>query len=235
MIPTLTWSLRRKRVQWAIGSQRSGAHPGSIPRNPSGATPTSVNGTPLRVIVLPRMAGSRPKRRFQYRWLITAAGGLVGRSSSVVRARPWEVPTPSTLKKSPETHSPQSTSGCPSMLALNRVPSKPKTPDREVLRSRICSKTENGKPPSVPPFETASTKKSCCGFFTGSVLRMTASIRLKIAVFAPMPSVRVRITAAAKPGLFRRVRRANRRSRARISIVREIQREACHERDRPSR
>jgi hypothetical protein len=41
-----------------MGIQRSGDHPGSIPRNPSGATPISVKGTPLRVIVLPRMDGS---------------------------------------------------------------------------------------------------------------------------------------------------------------------------------
>ncbi len=46
----------------------------------------------------------------------------------------------------------------------------------------------------------------------GSCRSMSWSIRVKIAVFAPMPSARERIATVAKRGLRRMARRENRRS-----------------------
>lgn len=58
------------------------------------------------------------------------------------------------------------------------------------------------------------------GSRTGSMRSITASIRLKIAVFAPMPSASDRTATAAKAGLRRSVRTAYRRSWNRSPIQR---------------
>jgi hypothetical protein len=56
------------------------------------------------------------------------------------------------------------------------------------------------EPSSV--FMPSST--SCSGWLTGSVFRMTALIRLKMAVLAPMPRASDRIAVVANPGLERK-------------------------------
>ena len=43
---------------------------------------------------------------------------------------------------------------------------------------------------------------SCCGSLTGSTRSITAFVTVKIAVLAPMPSVRVNTMIALKPGRF---------------------------------
>jgi hypothetical protein len=50
------------------------------------------------------------------------------------------------------------------------------------------------------------TWSSCSGWLTGSALRVSESIRLKMAVLAPIPSASERIATAANPGLERRAR-----------------------------
>src|SRR5207302_6555505 len=60
--------------------------------------------------------------------------------------------------------------------------------------------------------EAQLSKTSCSGFLTGSILRSTASIRLKIAVLAPMPSASVSTATAVKPGFLSSWRKANLRS-----------------------
>jgi hypothetical protein len=47
---------------------------------------------------------------------------------------------------------------------------------------------------------------NCSGWLTGRVLRMTESMRLKIAVLAPIPRASDRMATAAKPGLERNAR-----------------------------
>ncbi len=49
---------------------------------------------------------------------------------------------------------------------------------------------------------------SACGSFTGSVLSSTLFSRLKIAVFAPMPSASDSTATAVNPGLPVRMRMA---------------------------
>jgi hypothetical protein len=46
----------------------------------------------------------------------------------------------------------------------------------------------------------------CEGFSTGSDRSSTASIKLKIAVFAPMPNASVRMATAENPGDFASMR-----------------------------
>jgi hypothetical protein len=58
--------------------------------------------------------------------------------------------------------------------------------------------TSGGKPSFVH-----SMIRSESGSFTGSGLRMAASTRLKIAVFAPTPMVRESTTAVTNAGVFR--------------------------------
>ena len=83
----------------ASGVQISGASPTVSPKNSGGATPTMVKAVPLKVNVWPSTLGSRPKRRCQYPWLITAIGFPSGsRSSSGSRARPRTGRTPRTEK-----------------------------------------------------------------------------------------------------------------------------------------
>src|SRR3989441_8583545 len=65
---------------------------------------------------------------------------------------------------------------------------------------------------SGQPCEAQLSKTSCSGFLTGSILSSTTSIRLKIAVFAPMPSASVSTATAVKPGFFSSWRKANFRS-----------------------
>src|SRR5262245_64591960 len=75
-----------------------------MPKKPGGATPTMITAVLLTVTRLPTTAGSRPNRRCQNSWLITATGsGLAGLSSASVSARPTTAPTPRTEKKLPDT------------------------------------------------------------------------------------------------------------------------------------
>ena len=55
-------------------------------------------------------------------------------------------------------------------------------------------------------------KTSCAGFSTGSERSSTASIKLKIAVFAPIPKANVSTATAVNAGLLRNMRSANRTS-----------------------
>src|SRR5487761_803821 len=63
------------------------------------------------------------------------------------------------------------------------------------------------------------TCTSCSGFCTGSIRSITVSIRLKIAVLAPMPSASVSTATAVKPGDLRNMRTPYRRSCDRVSIT----------------
>jgi len=51
----------------------------------------------------------------------------------------------------------------------------------------------------VPPL-TSTTVYTCCGPRTGSILSNRAFNALKMAVFAPIPSARVTMAVAVKPG-----------------------------------
>ena len=63
---------------------------------------------------------------------------------------------------------------------------------------------------------TNAYSRSASGYGTG--FNNTASTTEKIAVFAPIPSARVRTATVAKPGDFRKLRRAYRTSWSKASI-----------------
>jgi hypothetical protein len=86
-----------------IGANTSTDCPTSVPLKPAGATPTIVNGVPLRRMREPTALGSPPNWRIQKPWLNTATGprgppepGTV--SSSLVIAAPRAGRIPSTEK-----------------------------------------------------------------------------------------------------------------------------------------
>src|SRR5260370_10495968 len=53
-------------------------------------------------------------------------------------------------------------------------------------------------------------RTSSSGCFTGKFLSITASIKLKIAVFAPIPSASVNTATAVNPGFFDSIRQPKR-------------------------
>ena len=195
MIPTLTWSLRRKRVQWAVGGPRCGTDPGSIPGNPLGRDADERKRDALEGDRSAENGGIETQAASP----VPVAdhelpGDWSGRSSSVVRARPWEVLAASGHDDfffSIPPRAPVRTRRCSRSTGFREEHQRHPT-------GRCCGRGSARKPKteslrrfllSRPPRQ----RRTCCGFFTGSILRMTASIRLRIAVFAPMPSVRVRI------------------------------------------
>src|SRR5688572_9329796 len=60
---------------------------------------------------------------------------------------------------------------------------------------------------------------SSCGARTGSFLSSNWSMRVKIAVFAPIPSASERMATDAKSGLRRRLRKASRRSEVEVLML----------------
>jgi hypothetical protein len=74
--------------------------------------------------------------------------------------------------------------------------------------SAVAMGYEKLSPGVVDPAGTICTSTSSCGFLTGSQRSIKASIRLKIAVLAPMPSASVSTITNVKPGLPRKTRKA---------------------------
>jgi hypothetical protein len=69
--------------------------------------------------------------------------------------------------------------------------------------------------------------KSCCGSGKGSERSETAFMALKMPVVAPMPSVKVRIAVAAKPGCLSNCRMATFRSTQTLSTVSHCHTSRC--------
>src|SRR6267378_150056 len=61
------------------------------------------------------------------------------------------------------------------------------------------------------------SRTSCCGSLTGSSRNKTWSRRVNIAVFAPMPSAKVRTATAVKPGERASMRKVYFKSRRTVS------------------
>src|SRR6185437_388211 len=93
--------LARRRGSMPRGIEMLGDEPASTPKNAGGVTPTMVNSTPERVIVLPMQFGSPPKRCCQKLALRTATGS---RLSFGPMRRPISGETPSTGKYDGEIH-----------------------------------------------------------------------------------------------------------------------------------
>ncbi len=86
---------------------------------------------------------------------------------------------------------------------MKRASPQAATPEKTFSRSRKASHSGFER---LARWKLTSTSSS--GWFTGRYFNITASIKLKIAVFAPIPNPSDKITTAANPGLERRVRNA---------------------------
>jgi hypothetical protein len=85
------------------------------------------------------------------------------------------------------------------------------------LRARICWNAGYGNAVSELPSVHRGNRRSdgsaifsqtsSCGFFTGSIRNRTASINVKIAVFAPIPSANKSRATAVNPGVLPKRRR----------------------------
>ena len=82
--------------------------------------------------------------------------------------------------------------------------------------------------PPGPSIVRSSTSSS--GFLTGSERRRKSFTRLKIAVFAPMPSASEKIATTQKPGLLRSCRSASLRSLMEASGEGEVEGNGFQER-----
>ena len=210
------------------GTYTSADSPTSIPWKPGGPTPTTAIGWPLTSTLWPTTRGSAPNRRVQNPWPSTTTGCAPGvRSSSSLRRRPAAGRRPSTPKNVPETSTPSTWSVWFPTVTCSGAVYSASAPSKASLLSRSSTNIGCDRGVSVSlwlcvaPEEGpgASTTTSRSGSFTGSRRNSTWSMSVKIAVLAPMPRARVRITTSVKPGLLASVRSAYRRSCLSSSIV----------------
>ena len=89
-------------------------------------------------------------------------------------------------------------SGSPRPVRLKVSLTYAATPEKERLRSRTISKRRHVSTPRSTglPFFWAEISTSCSGFAYGSGRRRSASITLKMALFAPIPSASVSTATA---------------------------------------
>ena len=102
----------------------------ALSMNPRPRTPATVNGFPLRVMLLPTMPGSALKSCFQTRSERMATAGLPGRSSSGSNSLPSRGLAPSM----------RSRLDCAAMLAIRSGCSRPVKVTVRLCASAICSK-----------------------------------------------------------------------------------------------
>ena len=160
--------------------------------------------------------GSRAKARSQYPSVMTATSGASIRSSSVVSRRPAAGTSPIASKNAPVTKAPcvlRTLSGGP---ASNVNVLNPPTPSN-TSRWSASARTTGYESESLNCDSRASPGvmeiwSNCPALGTGKERSSSASIKVKIAVFAPMPSDSASRATAAKLGLFRSVRSAYRTS-----------------------
>src|ERR1700722_19924857 len=159
---------------------------------------------------------------------MTATGGAPSWSSASVISLPIQGCTPKVLKKLPDTYSPLRVSACARDPAL-RTPSgalpacsAARSANSLVLsRKFLYASQENSEkspsspwvyPPQLQQRTLSPILHNSSGLVTGSDFSMTWCTRVKMAVVAPIPRVRVMTAVAVTPRAFRRCRNASRKS-----------------------
>src|SRR5262245_12573060 len=181
-------------------------------------TPTTSRGWSSKRMIFPIAPGSPPKRRGHSSWLrMTGTGGppagggpgARNGSSSSVKSRPRKGAAPRTRKKLPRTPASRICSGSPPPVTetsgtLFEIAIESKSVAR-CRKSRMSGAAIGacGKLVLTIRFQII-TRRS--GSRYGSGRSSTASMTLKIAVVAPIPSARVRSATVVNPGLRRSVR-----------------------------
>ena len=174
-------------------------------------TPTIVCDTPSSVSARPITFGSLPNRAFQKRSVITATSAPS--SSSGKNVRPRIARRPSTSNQFAVVLKIGTWNGSPSAVTVAAPPPSAANPSKMVCPSRKCMKrgAESGKS-TVCSLKCEKTWRTRAGSLNGSPFRNRSLISEKIAVFSPIPSVRVITARSVNPGDLRSCRRAKRRS-----------------------
>src|SRR5262245_1454820 len=159
--------------------------PTATPKKPGSTTPTMGNGLPSSWIVFPITSAAPPYSLSQKLALITATAGQPRKSSARESRRPTTGCTPSIGKKSPLTQLDGTRRASPPFARLNVETLYAAAPEKTSCRSRIAS--HSGFVKVLLPSERV-TRMSSSGWLTGSDLKSTALISVKIAVLAPIPS-----------------------------------------------
>ena len=170
---------------------------------PFGATPMTVNGRPLNCTVWPMTDGSEPKRRSQQPWLRTATGWESGRLIFLRQKRAPErrlhaehIEVIAGNEITPDALVPAAVAERADDDAIGAEAGEDGVAVAVILVVEIGLEGDVGA-----VVQRAVELPSCAGSCTGSGRRRTVSSRLKMEVFAPMPSAIEMMASAAKPGL----------------------------------
>ncbi len=170
--------------------------------------PTTTCRTLPSEIVWPTIRGSPPKRRLHKPWLRIATRRPLGRSSSAVNARPCSSGARNSRKNSAVT---RATGMCSASVPPVRFTNSRRWADTS-SNTDVCwrqiSKTWAPviEVEALPVVVTNRTSVAAPGVLSGR--SSTAFATEKIATFAPIPNVSVRIATAAKAGCRRMLRNA---------------------------
>src|SRR5262245_1444005 len=187
--------------------------PTAAPKKSGSTTPTMGNGLPSTWIVFPTTSAAPPYSLSQKLALITATAGHSRKSSVCESRRPAAGCTPSIGKKSPLTQLDGTGRASPPFARLNVEMLYAAAPEKTSCRSRIASHSGFVK---VFPLPARVTRMSSSGWLTGSDLKSTALISVKIAVLAPIPRPSDSTATIANAGVARNARNVYRRSVAMV-------------------
>src|SRR5688572_18673032 len=206
-------------VNGTHASIRSGVN---TPRKPSPATPISAYGRPFTTTVLPTTSGLAPKFDTQNRCEITTeAPSAVAASGVSGKKRPSCGVNPSTEKYPGLTMLPATAMLAPSCVTVSAARLHTATPSRDWFRVWMyLKKLFDADTPSDQSGDRRSIPTSAVpSAVPGNGRSTIAFIALKMVVTAPTPSESAPTATRVKRGLGVRLRRANRRTANRLSII----------------
>ena len=165
------------------------------------------------------MPGSRPNSRAQNESPNSTTGLAFALSSCAEIGRPRIGLTPNRGKNPAETCRMARCCGSPCPVNATSVSRNPSRPSNTVFCDRQSSRFAMAMYISGNPGARSEsvTRRSGCGYENGR--SSTALITEKMAVLAPMPMAKVRMTTAVKPGFLRSIRKPNRASTNTVSIA----------------
>ena len=186
---------------FGMKKSRSGP-PRSMASSKLGAsTPITAYGSPSSTSVRPMTSVSPPKRRC-HRPCVNTMTLLPGRYSCDRNVRPRVAPAPRISKNPSETSDPENISGSPAPVKSSDHGSMAATRSKLRARSRQSRKFAGATSAARLPLSgsVCHSVTSRSGWGNGGGWRSTASTIEKMAVVAPIASVRVSTVAAVKPG-----------------------------------
>ncbi len=174
----------------------------------AGRTPATTYGFASSMMDRPTMSLLPPKRDF-HNWWLRITTRVPGLSSVAAKVRPNIGVARKTSNRFAVAMPASRWRGSPSPVSVNELLSYAATDSKAWVCDRKSEKSGKLSGRSSPVRRSrprSATSRWLSG--KGSGWRITALTTLKIAVFAPMPSARVRTTIAVKPGLLPSTRSA---------------------------